>query len=82
MKAVKRKLIVKPVEEKEESSTGIISNPDKKPDSGEVISKGELVTDEIPQGSIVYFSEYAGKAVTVEGEDYILLSEDEIYCVI
>jgi chaperonin GroES len=81
MKAVKNKIIVEVETAQEKSTTGIIIDPNKKPDRGVVVSVGEEVTFEIKVGCTVVFSEYAGKLVTVDEKDYILLNESEVYYV-
>lgn len=81
MKAVKNKIIVEVETSQEKSTTGIIIDPNKKPDRGVVVSVGEEVTFEIKVGSTIVFSEYAGKLVTVDEKDYILLNESEVYYV-
>lgn len=63
------------------TSTGIITQDKTRPDTGKVISKGKDVTDEVNIGDTVFFSEYAGKAVTVDGKELILLNQEEVYYV-
>ena len=80
MEALRRKITVKAERAQQESTTGIKTGEDKKPDRGIVVSKGHLVDANFEEGAMIVFSEYAGKAITLEGVDYILLNEDEIYC--
>ena len=67
MKAIRNKIIVSTEGLIEKSESGIIIDTTKKPDRGVVISKGAEVTDEIEEGDVVVFSEYAGKEIK-EGE--------------
>ena len=82
MKAINNKIIVEVENTQEKSTSGIIIDPNKKPDRGVVVSIGDEVTSEIKIGSVVIFSEYAGKLITVEDKEYILLNEGEVYCVL
>ena len=82
MNAIRNKLIVSVVDTVEKSESGIITDQDKKPDRGVVISKGNDVTDEIEIGDVIVFSEYGGKAIQEKGEEFITLNEGEVYFVI
>ena len=82
MGSILNKIAVEVIQEKETTETGIITGGNKKPDRGIVISKGKDVTPEISLGKTLIFSEYAGKAVTVDGKELILLNENEVYYVL
>lgn len=82
MKAIRNKLIVIAEKAVEKSESGIIVDADKKPDRGEVISKGDEVTDEIEIGDTVVFSEYAGKEIKNADGHFITMNEGEVYYVI
>ncbi len=89
------RVLVRPFEESElESKTdsGIII-PDtvkqEKPEQGEVIAvgegryqDGELRAPQVKKGDKVIFSKFGYDEVTVEGEEYYLLKEDNILAVI
>lgn len=81
MGSILNKVAVEVLKENVTTSTGIITEDKKRPDTGKVISKGKSVTGELNIGDTVFFSEYAGKAVTVDGKDLILLNQEEIYYV-
>ena len=82
MKAIRNKLIVTVGETVERSESGIVVDANKKPDRGEVISKGDEVTDEIEIGDTVVFSEYAGKEIKNADGHFITMNEGEVYYVI
>ena len=45
------------------------------------ISVGEKQNTDIPKiGDLVYFGEYAGKEVTCDGDDYLIMKEADILC--
>lgn len=86
------RVLVKRVEEEETKQGGIII-PDtakEKPQQGEVIAagKGVLLEDgewaplTVKAGDKILFGKYAGSEVKIEGEEYLILREDEILAVI
>ncbi|RKY93751.1 MAG: co-chaperone GroES [Candidatus Hydrothermota bacterium] len=86
------RVLVKRIEEEEVKKSGIII-PDtakEKPQRGEVIAvgpgrldeKGQRVPMEVKVGDKVLFSKYAGNEVKIEGEEYLIMREDDILAVI
>ena len=86
------KVLVKRTEEDETSSGGIIISAaaKEKPSQGEVISvgpgkkleSGDLVPVNVKAGDTVIFGQYGGNEVKLDGEDYLILSESDIFGVI
>jgi chaperonin GroES len=85
------KVVVKPSEGEEMTAGGIVL-PDtakKKPQEGEVVAvgPGRLLDDgsrskpAVEVGQTVIYAKYGGNEVRVDGEDYIILDEESIYCV-
>ncbi|MCC6728950.1 MAG: co-chaperone GroES [Chthonomonadales bacterium] len=85
------KVVVEPAEEEEKTAGGIVL-PDsarKKPQEGKVIAvgagrtldEGSVVAPAVSVGQTVVYSKYGGTEVTVEGKDYVILDEDQIYAV-
>lgn len=92
IKPIGDKILVKRVEAEETTAGGIVL-PDtakEKPKEGEIIAlgegkqleSGERADFQVEEGDRVIFASYAGTEVTVEGEDYLLMSEDDILAVI
>ncbi|RTZ90048.1 MAG: co-chaperone GroES [Deltaproteobacteria bacterium] len=86
------RVIVKRLEEEEKTKGGIII-PDtakEKPQQGEIIAagKGKVRDDgkvsplDVKVGDKVLFSKYAGTEVKIEGEEYLIMREDDILGVI
>lgn len=48
---------------------------------GIVFGVGEEVTT-IKPGEVVYYGEYTGREVTINGADYIILTDDEVLAVL
>ena len=87
------RVVIKPVEEKEEKTPSGIIIPDtakEKPSEGEVIAvgegrlleNGEVVPLKVKVGDKVVYSKYAGNEFVVDGQDLIVLREDDILAVI
>ena len=86
------RVIVKRVEEEEKSKGGIII-PDtakEKPMEGKVtaVGKGKLLEDgkihplDIKAGDRVLFAKYAGTEVKIDGEEHLIMREEDILGVI
>jgi chaperonin GroES len=86
------RVLIRRVEEEEKTSGGIII-PDtakEKPQEGVVVAtgKGKVRDDgqitplDVATGDRVLFSKYAGTDVTLDGEDYSILREDDILAIV
>ena len=86
------RVIVKRLEEEQKTAGGIII-PDtakEKPQKGEIIAAGPGKKNEdgkvqpldIKKGDKVLFSKYAGTEIKVEGEELLIMREDDIMGVI
>jgi chaperonin GroES len=86
------RVIVRRVEEEEQVRGGIII-PDtakEKPQEGEVIAvgKGKLLEDgkrvapEVKAGDKVLFGKYSGTEIKLDGDEFLILREDEILGII
>ena len=82
------RVVIQPATAEETTKGGIII-PDtakEKPQRGKVISISEI--DEkgnkptVKPGDTVLYGKYAGTEVTVEGEDYLIMRESDIFAVI
>jgi chaperonin GroES len=85
------KIVVKRMEAEEKTAGGIVL-PDtakEKPKQGKVIAvgdgkvldNGERAALQVKDGDRVLFTSYAGNEVTVDGEEYLIMSEDDILAV-
>jgi chaperonin GroES len=86
------RIIVKRIQEEEKTKGGIII-PDtakEKPIEGEVIAvgTGKMLDDgtvrklDLRKGDRVLFGKYSGTEVKLEGEERLILREDDVLCVI
>ncbi len=86
------RVVVKRVEEERKSAGGIVI-PDsaaEKPDQGEVIAvgagkrtdDGKLQPMDVKVGDRILFGKYSGTTVKIEGDEYLVMREDDIMGVI
>ncbi len=87
------RLVVKRIEEAEERTPGGIVIPDsakEKPQQGEVIAVGQgkrlddgkLVPLEVKKGDRILFGKYSGNEIKMNGEEYLILREDEVLAIL
>ncbi len=92
LKPLRDRVIVRRLEEEEKTKGGIII-PDtakEKPQQGEIIAVGDgkilengnTVPLTVKKGDKVLFSKYAGNEVKVEGEELLIMREDDILAII
>lgn len=82
------RVVVKRVEEERKSPGGIVipDNAAEKPDQGEVIAvgNGKILEDgkvrplDVKVGDRILFGKYSGSTVKIEGEEYLVMREDDI----
>jgi len=82
------RVVIKRVEEAETKKGGIII-PDtakEKPQHGEVksvgsgklLENGERMPPDVKAGDRILFGKYSGSEIKIDGEEYLILKEDEI----
>lgn len=93
LKPLYDKIVVKRFEEQEQKTASGIIIPDtakEKPQMGEVIAVGEgkllqngqQVPPKVKPGDKVVFNKYAGTEVELDGEKFLIMSEDEVLAII
>ena len=86
------RVIVKRVEEEEKTSGGIII-PDaakEKPQQGKVIAvgtgkileNGKVSPLAVKKGNRILFGKYAGQEIKIDGEEHLIMREDDILAII
>jgi chaperonin GroES len=92
VKPLEDRILVRPEEGDETLPSGIVI-PDtaaEKPDQGEVLSvgpgkrneRGDIVTMNVKVGDRVLFGKYSGQTVKVEGDELLVLREEDIMAVV
>ena len=81
------RVIVKRIEGEEKTKGGIIipDSAKEKPQEGKVIAvgkgrfeDGKLIAPDVKVGDRVLFTKYSGNEIKIEGEEVMILKEDEI----
>lgn len=91
LRPLSTKIVVEPAQEEEKTVGGIVL-PDtakKKPQegrvvavgSGRVLEDGTVVPLGVSVGQTVIYSKYGGTEVTLQGKDYVILDEDQVYAI-
>jgi chaperonin GroES len=86
------RIIVKRMEEERKTASGIVipDSATEKPDQGEVIAvgpgrkddSGKTIAMELKVGDRVLFGKYAGQGVKIEGEEVLVMREEDVMGVI
>jgi chaperonin GroES len=92
LKPLGDKVVVQLTEQEEKTASGIYlpDSAKKKPQEGKVIAVGDgRVLDSgernklsVKPGDRVLFSKYGGNEVSVDGQDYTILDEDQVYAIL
>jgi len=82
------RIIVKRIDEEETTKGGIIipDSAKEKPQEGKVIAvgKGKILEDgklqklDTKKGDRVLFAKYSGAEITIEGEEHLIIREDDV----
>lgn len=82
------RLLVRRLEEEEKTAGGIIipDSAKEKPAQGKVVTvgpgklsdSGDRVALQVKEGDTVLFSQYGGTDVNLNGEEYLILREDDV----
>ncbi len=92
LKPLGDRLIVKPLQAEEMTAGGIVL-PDsarEKPQQGEVLAigpgklleNGKVVAMEVKVGDTIYYAKYGGTEVKVNGEDLVILRQDDVLAIV
>ncbi len=86
------KIVVKRLEAEEVTAGGIVlpETAKEKPKEGKIVSvgpgkvldSGERSKVQLKKGDRVLFTSYAGTEVEVDGEEYLIMSEDDVLAVV
>jgi chaperonin GroES len=86
------RIVVKPMEAEEKTKGGIIL-PDtvkEKPVEGTIVAAGpgrksddgKIVEMEVKVGEKILYGKYSGTEVTIEGEEYLIMRESDIFAIV
>ncbi len=82
------RIVVKRLEEKETIQGGIIipDSAKEKPQEGEVVAvgqgkrldSGKVVAPDVKVGDKILFGKYSGSEIKLDGQEYVIMREDEV----
>jgi chaperonin GroES len=87
IKPLADRVLVEPAAAEEKTAGGIII-PDtakEKPQKGTIVAVGPGKKDEpstVKVGDSVLYGKYAGTEITVDGKDYLIMKESDIYAIV
>lgn len=92
LKPLADRVIVKPKEAEEKTKGGIIL-PDtakEKPVEGTIVAAGpgktsddgKVVKMEVKVGDVVLYGKYSGSEISIEGEEYLIMRESDIFAIV
>ena len=92
LRPLQDRVIIKRLDNERTTASGIVipESAAEKPDQGEVIAVGAgkkadnstVIPMEVKVGDKVLFSKYTGQTVKVDGEDLLVVQEDDILAII
>jgi chaperonin GroES len=92
LKPLHDRILVKRLEEEQVTKGGIIipDSAKEKPIKGEVVAVGQgktaddgkLIPMNVKQGDKVIFNKYAGTEIKIEGEEFLIMREDDVLAII
>ncbi len=92
LKPLQDRVVVKPADAEEVSKGGIIlpDTAQEKPQQGEVMAvgpgkiadSGELIKPQVKKGDKILYGKYSGTEITVDGEEYLIVRESDIFAII
>ncbi|MFA7404876.1 MAG: co-chaperone GroES [Pelobacteraceae bacterium] len=92
LRPLQDRIIVKRVEEETKTAGGLFipETAKEKPQRGEIVAvgngkkteDGKVLPLDVKVGDIVLFGKYAGTEIKVDGDDYLMMREDDILAVV
>ena len=92
LKPLGDRIVVRPLDAQDKTKSGLVlpDSAKEKPQEGKVLAvgTGRLLDDgtvkslEIKNGDRVLYGKYSGTEVSVEGDDYLILKEDDVLAIV
>jgi chaperonin GroES len=89
VKPLEDRVIVKALDAEEKTAGGIIipDNAKEKPQKGEVVAvgqgkvsdEGEKIAMSLKKGDKVLYGKYSGTEITIDGEEYLIMRESDVF---
>jgi chaperonin GroES len=87
LKPLADRVLVEPKEAETKTASGIFI-PDtarEKPQQGKVVAVGPGIKDEkmeVKVGDLVLYGKYSGTEITVDGKDYLIMKQSDIFAIV
>ena len=92
LKPLADRIVVKTLDAQEKTKSGLVlpDSAQEKPQEGKVIAvgpgrlldEGGVKSLEVKNGDRVLYGKYSGAEVSIQGEDYLILREDEVLAIV
>ncbi len=92
LKPLGDRVVVEPVEQEEQTTTGIFlpETAKEKPQQGKVVAAGpgarkedgERIEMDVQVDDTVLYARYAGTSIKLEGQEYLILKESDILAIV
>lgn len=87
VKPLADRVLVEPAPAEEKTASGIIipDSAKEKPQRGKVIAVGGGKKDEpltVKEGDTVLYGKYSGTEISIEGTDYLIMRESDIFAIV
>lgn len=92
LKPLGDRVVIKPTEQEEQTSTGIFlpETAKEKPQQGKIVAAGpgarketgERITMDVQVNDTVLYAKYAGTSIKLDGQEYLILKETDILAIV
>jgi chaperonin GroES len=92
IKPIRDRIIIKPLDAETVTKSGIVipDNAAEKPQQGRVLGvgagkvadNGEIIALVVKEGDTVMYGKYSGQSVKIDGEELIVLKEDDVMAIV
>lgn len=92
LKPLGDRVVIKPSEAKEQTKGGIVlpETAKEKPQEGKIVAvgtgkktdDGKIVALTLKVGDIVLYGKYSGTEITVDGEEYLMVREEDVLAIV
>ncbi len=87
LKPLSDRLVIKPLEQAEQTASGILlpETAKEKPQRGVIVAAGPGKKDEpvtVKVGDTVLYGKYAGTEINVDGVEYLIMRESDVFAIL
>ncbi|MFO7657742.1 MAG: co-chaperone GroES [Bacteroidales bacterium] len=87
IKPLADRVVIEPKEAEEKTASGLIipDSAKEKPQKGKIVATGPGTKDEkmeVKVGDVVLYGKYAGTEISIEGKDYLIMRQSDIFAIV